>query len=114
MENLQEPTYRQLQDIYKQYFSTGKLAANINMKFALISLIGYIVYNMKKKKPDVTYYEVCHKLAEGLGLSELQIKGLAILVDDFSYECNDFPTFGVPPKEMPQKIKEILQNYMPF
>ena len=112
--NNSEPTYRQLQELYKRYFSTGNLAADINMKFALISLIGYIVYTMKKKKPDVSYYEVCYKLAEGLGFTELQIKGLAIMVEDFSYGCTDFPTFGLKPKDMPGKIREILQKYMPF
>jgi len=109
-----EPTYKQLEALFKQYFSTGNLAADINMKFALISLIGYIVYNMKKKKPDVSYYEVCNKLMTGLGFDEVNVKALAIIVEDFSYGCTDFPTFGLKPKEMPNKIREILQKYMPF
>lgn len=112
--NGSEPTYEQLKAIYNQYFSTGKLAADINMKFALISLIGYIVYNMKKKKPDVSYYEVCYKLMDGLGFEEINVKSLAIMVEDFSYGCTEFPTFGLKPKEMPEKIKEILKKYMPF
>ena len=108
-----EPSYKQLESYY-QYFSLGKIASNINEKFALISLIGYIVYNMKKKKPDVTYYEIVYKLAEGSGLSDLEIKALAIMVEDFSYECTEFPTFGLKPKEMTVKIKEILSKKMPF
>ena len=113
MEN-SEPTYRQLETIYNNYFSLGKIAGNINEKFALISLIGYIVYNMKKKKPDVTYYQVVFKLSEGLGLSDVEIKSLAIMVEDFSYECTEFPTFGLKPKEMTEKIREILSKKMPF
>lgn len=112
--NHSEPTFSKLQDIYTQYFSLGKIASNINEKFALISLIGYIVYNMKRKKPDVSYYEVIYKLAEGSGLSELEIKSLAVIVEDFSYECTEFPTFGLKPKEMTEKIKEILSKKMPF
>ena len=112
--NHSEPTFNKLQDIYIQYFSLGKIASNINEKFALISLIGYIVYNMKRKKPDVSYYEVIYKLAEGSGLSELEIKSLAVIVEDFSYECTEFPTFGLKPKEMTEKIKEILSKKMPF
>lgn len=111
---ISEPTFVELQDYYIKYFSLGKIASDINEKFALISLVGYIVYNMKKKKPDVTYYEVIHKLAEGTGISELEIKALAIMVEDFSYECTDFPTFGLKPKEMTAKIKEILNKMMPF
>lgn len=112
--NHSEPTFSNLKDIYTQYFSLGKIASNINEKFALISLIGYIVYNMKRKRPDVSYYEVVYKLSEGLGISDLEIKALAIIVEDFSYECTEFPTFGLKPKEMPEKIREILSKKMPF
>lgn len=112
--NHSELSYNELKDIYIQYFSLGKIASDINEKFALISLIGYIVYNMKKKRPDVSYYEVVYKLSEGLGISESEIKSLAIIVEDFSYECTEFPTFGLKSKEMPQKIREILSKKMPF
>lgn len=114
MENIEEPTYNQLQRLYNDYFSLGKIATDINEKFALISLIGYIVHTMKKKKPDVTYYQVCYKLSEGLGLSDLEIKALAVMTEDFSYECTDFPTFGLKPKDMTAKIREILSKKMPF
>ena len=109
-----ELSFKELEEIYLKYFSLGKIASNINEKFALISLIGYVVYNLKKKKPDITYYEVIYKLANGTGLSDLEIKALAIMIEDFSYECTDFPTFGLKPKEMPAKIKEILNKMMPF
>ena len=112
--NHSEPTFNNLKDIYTQYFSLGKIASDINEKFALISLIGYIVYNMKRKKPDVSYYEIVYKLSEGLGISDLEIKALAVIVEDFSYECTEFPTFGLKPKEMPGKIREILSKKMPF
>ena len=112
--NRLEPSYKELESFYNKYFGLGKIASNINEKFALISLIGYIVYNMRKKKPDVSYYEVIYKLAEGTGLSELEIKALAIMVEDFSYECTEFPTFGLKSKEMTEKIKEILSKKMPF
>lgn len=109
-----ELTYKELEDFYNKYFSLGKIASNINEKFALISLIGFITYNLKKKNPDITYYEIISKLANGTGLSDLEIKALAIMVEDFSYECIDFPTFGLKPKEMQAKIKEILNKMMPF
>lgn len=112
--NGSELTYKQLRNLYNKFFSSGHLAADINTKFALISLIGYIVYNMKKKKPDVSYYEVCYKLMEGLGFDEMEIKSLAVIVEDFSYGCTNFPTFGIKPKDMPGKIKEILKNCLPF
>ena len=109
-----EPTFKELQDNYIAYFSLGNIASNINEKFALISLIGYIVYNIRKKKPDTSYYEVVFKLSEGLGLSDLEIKALSVIVEDFSYGCTEFPTFGLKGKEMTEKIREILSKKMPF
>ena len=34
--------------------------------------------------------------------------------EDFAYGCTNFPTFGLSPKEMPAKVKEILGKYLPF
>ena len=83
-------------------------------KFALISLLGYMVNSMKKKKPGVTYYEVTAKLAEKTGLDEDTIQTIAIITEDFSYGCTDFPTFGVQPKDMPTKIRELMGKFFPF
>ena len=107
-------TFKEMEQLYKRHFSMGYLATDINNKFALISLIGYITTHMKAKKPDVTYYQVVYKLAEGTGLEEEDIYKLAIISEDFAYGCKDFPTFGLSPKEMPKKIKEILSKYLPF
>lgn len=112
--NGSEPSYKELESCYKKYFSSGNLAADINEKFAMISLIGYMVTSMKKKNPDVTYYEVCRKLMEKLGFDDLQIKGFAVVIEDFSHGCSDFPTFGIQPKDMPAKVREILSKYLPF
>ena len=61
-------TYKELEAIFSQYFSLGNLNININNKFALISLICYIVTSMKKKQPDVTYYQVVYKICENEGM----------------------------------------------
>ena len=84
-------TYKQLEAIYNQYFSLGNLNININNKFALISLICYIVTSMRKKKPDVTYYQVVHKICDGRGFE-----------DDFINE------------DMVKTCRDILESYMPF
>lgn len=106
-------TYQEMRDIYTRNFSLGNLNTDINSKFALISLVGYIVFKLKQKKPDVTAYQVLQKIA-GTNFSESFIKGLAVVIEDFSYGCKEFPTFGIEEKKMPAKIKEILDNYFPF
>lgn len=106
-------TYKEMRDIYARNFSLGNLNTDINTKFALISLVGYIVYKLKQKKPDVTAYQVLQKIV-GINFSESFIKGLAVVIEDFSYGCKEFPTFDIEEKKMPAKIKEILDNYFPF
>lgn len=107
-------SYKQLAAIYNRYFSIAKLAGNINEKFALISLICWVVYNIRKKRPDVTYYQIINKLAEGTGLNEEEVDKFAIICEDFGYGCNEFPTFGIEPKHIPAKVKELLGKLMPF
>jgi hypothetical protein len=54
------------------------------------------------------------KLSKNLGLPDNFIKGLAIVCEDLSYDCTDFPTFGLKGKEILIKITEILKSYVPF
>lgn len=104
--------FKEMKENYKIY-SLGYLNTDINSKFALISLINYLVMKLKEKKPDVTYYQIIYKIA-GTSFPEDFIKGLAIVCEDFAYGCKEFPTFGISPKEIPKKIKEILDTYIPF
>ena len=106
--------FKSLQSIYTEYFSLGKIASDINTKFALISLICFVTTTMKKKKPDVTYYRVVSKLCEGTGWTDNEVKGLAIVCESFGYECTEFPTFNIKPSDMTKTIKEILNKRLPF
>lgn len=110
---MQNLSYKELKDFYSDNFSLGHLNTDINSKFALISLICYLTEKMKSKYPNVSYYQVVYKLAHGL-IPEESINGLSIICSDFSYGCTSFPTFGIPDKEIPSKIKEILSQWLPF
>ena len=112
MDIINTPSYEEMQRMYAKYFTTGYLNTDINTKFALISLVGFLTYELQKKKPDVTHYQILKKLGEGL--PEDQIKGLAVVCSDFAYGCKQFPTFGIEPKKIPAKIKEILSSWLPF
>jgi hypothetical protein len=113
MDIIKNPPYTELQHIYNEYFSLGYLNTDITSKFALISLTGYLVYRIKQKKPDITSYVILKKII-GDELPEDFIKGVAVVVDDFSYGCKEFPTFNIEDKKIPAKIKEILSSYVPF
>lgn len=113
MDVITTPPYPDMQRLYNRYYSLGYLNTDINAKFALISLVGYLAFKLKQKKPDVTPYQVIRKIV-GDDLPEDFIKGVAVVVDDFSYGCKSFPTFGISDKDIPNKIKEILSTYVPF
>ena len=44
----------------------------------------------------------------------MDIKKIAIISEDFAYECDDFIDFGLTLKEVPAKIREILCKILPF
>lgn len=112
-ERASEPTYEQMASIYKDWFSTGYLPS-MQDKLALVDLIGWLVTTLRKKKPDITYYQIVYKLAKDKGLSDKTIKAIAIISEDFAYNCNDFVTFGLTIKEVPAKIREIFHKMLPF
>lgn len=107
------PPYDELRRLYSKLFSLGYLNTDINTKFALISLINYVTYQMRQKNPDVTHYKVIKKII-GEELPEDFIKGLAVICEDFSYGCTTFPLFGLKPKEIINTIRDILHKYLPF
>ena len=113
LENTSEPTYKQMQQVYREWFTSGYLHS-MQDELALFDLIGWLVTSLRKKKPDITYYQIVYKLAKGTGLTDMDIKKIAIISEDFAYECDDFIDFGLTLKEVPAKIREILCKILPF
>ena len=106
MDIINTPPYEEMQRIYSRY-------RNPLRKQKEQSLIGYLTDKLKSKRPDVTHYQVIRKIV-GNNLEEDFIKGLAVVCSDFSYGCKDFPTFGIEDKKIPNKIKDIIFNILPF
>jgi hypothetical protein len=113
MDIITTPPYEELQALYTKYFSLDSLGADITNKFALISLVCYITDKVKKKKPDWTHWKTLYEIDKGKS-SENFLKGLAVICSDFAYGCATFPTFGIEDKKIPAKIKELLDNRLPF
>lgn len=112
---LNNPSYEELKGIYSKYFSLGKIEGDINNKFGLISLIGFLTKQARQKNPDATCYQVIMKVTEGKSLPQEYVIGLAIVCEDFMYEVKDFNTCGCKSaKEMIVQINNILDNWLPF
>lgn len=106
-------TYKELEDYYKKHFSLCYINTDINSKFALISLI-CIAYKEATKNKKATYLEVVKALSKGIDLPEDFLWTLAIICEDYSYGCNNFLDFGLKGKQIIEKIREILQSWVPF
>ena len=50
MDVITTPPYQDMQRLYNRYYSLGYLETDINAKFALISLIGYIINRAMSQK----------------------------------------------------------------
>lgn len=114
MTDQNSPKFEELHSYYMRNFSMGHIDADINSKFALISLICYLTFKAKAKRPDVTHYQVIMQLSKTNPLPENFVKGLAIMCEDFGYGCTEFPTFNIKPNEIPQTIQRLLGLYKPF
>ena len=112
--------YKELQQLYSDHFSIGYLNSSqstrspFENRIVLISLVCYVTYKAKLKNPDATHYQILMKLSDKLGLPDNFIKGLSIICEDFSYQCTDFPVFGLKGNDIIKEIRAILSTYLPF
>lgn len=111
-DTIMTPPFEDMRQTYFDNYSLRFIATDIKEKFAMISLIGYLVKELRKTKPDITYYSLVKKIRPDL--PEDYAKAIAIVCEDFAYGCTDFITFGIPPKDMAKTIKEILGKCLPF
>lgn len=115
--SMYEPSYRDLSAVYAYYFTLGNLNTDIGSKFALISLICYLTYKVRKKNPKVTCLQVINKITENdkAKHDERFIQGLSIICEDFMRNTSEFLTFELKTqKEIISKIKEIMNTWLPF
>lgn len=107
-------TFSELKLFYKDHFSLGNLNGDMSSKFVLIALICYVTHKAQLQKPGVTHYQIIMKITQDCTLPEDFVQGLAIICEDFAYNCKEFPTFNIKPKEIISTIKNILKSYLPF
>ena len=113
-------TFKELDQFYSDNYSIGYLNSSkttrspFENRLVLISLICYVTYKTKLKNPDANHYKVIMKLSDKLGLPDKFLQGLSIVCKDFSYQCTEFPTFGLKGQDIIKEIRAILSTYLPF
>jgi hypothetical protein len=116
MNNLENLSFDEIKTIYSQYFTLGYLGASMSDKMACIALTCSITNELKKKGKKVTCYDVLLKVGKFSGFDEKDVflKVLGAICEDFMYGCKDFLDFGIPAKEQPKQLKNLLDKYCPF
>lgn len=112
---LRNPSYEELRNIYTKYFSMRNMGADINNKFGLLSLVGFLTDKARQKNPDASCYQVLMKVTSGRNFPDEYLKGLSIVCEDFMYNVKSFNTCGCKSaQEMIAQINNILDNWLPF
>ena len=112
---LKNPNYEELRNIYTKYFSLRNMGADINNKFGLLSLVGFLTDKARQKNPDASCYQVLMKVTNGRNFPDEYLKGLSIVCEDFMYNVKSFNTCGCKSaQEMIAQINNILDNWLPF
>lgn len=110
--------YQSKKEIYKNTFTFGYIDADLNTKFALISLVALTSYKLRDKNPSLTTLDILLKITgqtKDYSAFYHFLESLAIIVEDFSYGCTKFESFGLKTSsEIINKIKEILNKWHPF
>lgn len=117
LNSLEQLDYSSKAKIYSRLFSFGYIAEMQN-KFNLISLVALTTKKMKEKNPNITALDILKKItgqqADDSGFYQF-LETLAIVSEDMSYSCTTFDTCGcTSSQEIINKIKEILNTWLPF
>lgn len=106
-------------DVYQKVFSLGNLNSDdMNDKLVLISLTALTYQKMLEKDSTITPLKILMKItnqqADNSHFYQF-LEGLSILVEDFSYGVKKIDPCGMKSsQEIINKIKEILNTWMPF
>ena len=116
MNSLENTSFDKVLKIYTKYFTLGYLNTNLSDKLACIALTCYITNEIRKKGKNVTCYDILLKIGKDFPDLEKNtfLKSLGAICEDLMYGCNTFLDFGIPPKEMPIQLKNLLDKYCPF
>lgn len=111
--------YTDKKDVYQKVFSLGNLQSeDMNDRLVLISLIGLTYQKMKDKDSTITPLKILMKITgqskDNSGFYQF-LEALSIIVEDFSYGVKKFDSCGLKTsQEIINKIKELLNTWMPF
>lgn len=116
--NLETMEYTDKMSVYAKVFSMGNLSSDMNDKLVLISLVALTTNKMREKDSTITPLKILMKITGTIKDNSAFyqfLEALSIIVEDISYGCKKFDTCGMKSsEEIINKIKEILDTWLPF
>ena len=113
-------SYEEKVSFYVRNFSTGAFSSGkLSNKLALISLICLVTKKLREKDGNLTVKVVIEKLLQKplnpIDSFDSFLIGLAIICEDFLYGVTEIDNFGfTDSKQLINKIKELLNEWLPF
>lgn len=113
-------TYEEKEVLHREVYSLGTIGSthDVNDKLILISLLALTYLKMKEKNPNVKVIDILKSITKQEPDNSYfyqMLEGLAILVEDLSYNCKTADACGLTSsKEILMKIKAILNTWLPF
>lgn len=112
---IQQMDISQLKQILNSDLNIGIPASkDMGDRMALIIMICYLTNVLKQKKPGITHYQVIRLCTKGLEGEDTIIDALSLICDWFASGCTKFPDLGYEAKKMPDEIKRLIHQLMPF
>lgn len=91
----------------------GYFGEDIDTKFGVVSLVGFLTMQARKKSPMATCEQVIKKIAPDL--PDDQAARLGYVCEEFMYGVKKFNLCGLKTaKEMTGFIKDALDKWLPF
>lgn len=118
--NFKTLEYADKELLYTRVFSLGTFnkATTVNEKLILISLIAFAYLQIKKTNPSVTVLKLLMQITKTKKNDSdfyNMLEALSIIVEDFCYNTDKADSCGLSSsKEIINKIKELLDSWLPF
>ena len=116
----QNVNFKDRRSYYMTNFSLGTIGnlESVNDKLILLSLMSLTYIKMKEKNPNITALEILLNITKQKPDDSFfyqMLENLSFMVEDLCYNCKKADSCGLSSsKEIVEKIKEILNTWIPF
>lgn len=106
--------FEEKRSFYLKNFNIGFFNLTLEERFKMIGLICFVYRKLVEKDESATYLKLIRSIDKENSLPKSMHETLAIICEDFSYYCEEIPSFGVESKQILPTLREMFKKWMPF